>query len=344
MARLLTKEDLRTLTPMFGFIAFLHVLGFGIAWPFTLSGTLGLGAAAVAAYLLGVRHGFDTDHIAAIDNITRKLVNDGRRSKSVGLFFSLGHSTVVFLMALAVALGVRSAIALIESEDVRDMLGLLGTLVSGGFLVFIGVVNLAILLDLVRAARSMGRYDEKELEDLLIRRGLYSRMLYPLMRGVTREWHAYPVGLLFGLGFDTATQIALLILTASAAALELPWHALLALPILFASGMTLVDTTNGLLMYTAYSWAFIRAARRLYYNITATGTSVAVALLIGSIELLQITLEKLGLCEGPWGSVCSVEISDLGFYIVALFAIMWIAAILIWRLGRLEERWNRYIS
>ena len=248
---------------------------------------VGLG---VTAYTLGLRHAFDADHIAAIDNTTRKLMADGKRPLSVGFFFSLGHSTVVFVLALLFSLGVKALAGQVEDDGstLHDVTGLVGTGVSGTFLYVIAALNLVVLVGIVRVFREMrrGRFDEAELEAQLEARGLMNRFLGRFTRAIRAPWQMYPLGILFGLGFDTATEVALLFLAAGAAGAGLPWYAILCLPVLFAAGMSLLDTIDGSFMNFAYGWAFSRPVRKVYYNLVVTALSVAVAFIIGSIELL----------------------------------------------------------
>src|SRR3954467_11452929 len=232
-----------------------------------------------------MRHAFDADHIAAIDNTTRKLMSDSHVAVSVGFWFSLGHSSVVFGLCLLLALGVKALAGQVENDQsgLQQTTGLVGTAVSGVFLLIIGVLNLVVLRQIVGVFRRMrdGAFDEAELEEHLNNRGLLNRILGRVTRAVTKSWHMYPVGLLFGLGFDTATEVSLLVLAGGAASFALPWYAILVLPILFAAGMSLLDSIDGSFMNFAYGWAFSKPVRKVYYNITITGLSVAVALIIG---------------------------------------------------------------
>jgi len=305
---------------------------------------LGLG---LTAYTLGMRHAFDADHIAAIDNTTRKLMADGKRPVTVGFWFSLGHSTVVFALCLLLAVGIRSLSGQLESDgsSLHSVTGFIGTLVSGTFLYILGILNLVILLGIVKVFRAMkqGRYDEAALEEQLNNRGLMNRFLGGLTRSITKPWQIYPVGVLFGLGFDTATEIGLLVLAGGAAAFQLPWYAVLTLPVLFAAGMSLLDSIDGCFMNFAYGWAFSRPVRKVYYNLTITALSVAVALIIGTVELLSILTDKLAIDSGPLAWVGGLDLNYVGFVIVALFVLTWIVALAVWRLGRIEERWSGHL-
>ncbi|WP_328752547.1 HoxN/HupN/NixA family nickel/cobalt transporter [Streptomyces sp. NBC_00285] len=298
----------------------------------------------VTAYTLGMRHAFDADHIAAIDNTTRKLMGEGRRPLSVGFWFSLGHSSVVFVLALLLSLGVKALAGPVQNDDSRlhDVTSLIGTTVSGAFLYLIAAVNLVVLVGIWKVFRRMrtGRYDEAALEEQLNNRGFMNRLLGRVMKSITKPWQMYPLGLLFGLGFDTATEIALLVLAGSGAASGLPWYAILTLPVLFAAGMSLLDTIDGSFMNFAYGWAFSKPVRKVYYNLTITGLSVAVALLIGTAELLGLLAEKLGL-QGPfWNWISGLDLNLLGFVIVGLFFATWIVALVVWKAGRIEEKWT----
>jgi high-affinity nickel-transport protein len=332
------------------FIAFLHVVGWGllvsIVAPerYHVAGQVfgvGLG---VTAYTLGMRHAFDADHIVAIDNTTRKLMGDGRRPMSVGFWFSLGHSSVVFVMVLLLSLGIRVLAGAIgdENSSLQQAAGLWGTSVSGVFLILIGLVNLVALVGIVRVAllsRSRG-FDEAQLEERLGKRGVLNRILGRVTRAVSRPWHMFPIGLLFGLGFDTVTEVGLLVMAGGAAAADLPWWAVLVLPILFAAGMSLLDTLDGSFMNFAYGWAFSRPARKIFYNLTVTFLSLAVALGIGVVELASIFTDWLGVTSGPLAWVGSVDLGELGFWIVGLFVVTWAAALAVWRWGHLEQRWT----
>ncbi|MGD0386879.1 MAG: HoxN/HupN/NixA family nickel/cobalt transporter, partial [Solirubrobacteraceae bacterium] len=307
------------------------------------SGVFAIGT-GVTAYTLGLRHAFDADHIAAIDNTTRKLMGEGKRPLSVGLWFSLGHSSVVFMLAFLFAAGARALAGPVtrSSSTLHSVSGLVGTGVSGAFLYLIAALNVVILIGILRVFREMrgGRYDERELEAQLQARGLMNRIFGRFTRTVTKPWQMYPVGLLFGLGFDTATEVALLFLAAGAAGAGLPFYAILCLPILFAAGMSLLDTIDGSFMNFAYGWAFSKPVRKIYYNLTITGLSVAVALIIGTVELLGLATAKLGLNGGFWSWVSAININTLGLIIVGMFVATWLIALAIWRFARIEERWN----
>jgi high-affinity nickel-transport protein len=307
--------------------------------------TIGIG---VTAYTLGLRHAFDADHISAIDNTTRKLMSEGKRPLSVGFWFSLGHSTIVFLLALLLAVGVRSLAGPVKSEDsgLHQLTGWIGTLVSGSFLYVIAALNVLILLGIVKVFREMrsGVYDEQALTDQLNSRGFMNRFFGGLTRAITKPKQMYPIGVLFGLGFDTATEVALLVLAGGAAGAGLPWYAILCLPILFAAGMSLMDSIDGSFMNFAYGWAFSKPVRKVYYNLAITGLSVAVAFVIGTIELGALVGEQLNLSGSFWSWWESIDINLLGFILVGLFVLTWALALAIWRFGHIEERWSASIG
>jgi nickel/cobalt transporter (NiCoT) family protein len=335
---------------MGAFILLLHVVGFGILGFLVVpnhyhvgGGLFGFGT-GILAYTLGLRHAFDADHIAAIDNSTRKLMADGERPLSVGFFFSLGHSSVVFVLAILLNFGIKALIGQVrnDSSSLHHYTGLVGTSVSGFFLYVIAALNVVILVSIIRVFVNMrqGRYDDQELERQLDSRGLMNRFFGPLAKRVDTPWKMYPVGFLFGLGFDTATEIALLVLAGGAVAGGLPFYAILCLPVLFAAGMCLLDTIDGSFMNFAYGWAFSRPIRKVYYNLTITGLSVAVAFFIGTIELLSILGGELNLSGGIWDLTANFNINRAGFFIVGLFVITWVVALGIWRFGHVEARWE----
>jgi nickel/cobalt transporter (NiCoT) family protein len=346
----LTPDEWLRLGSIFAVIIALHVIGWGtllfIVEPAHLSvgdKAFGIGI-GLTAYTLGLRHAFDADHIAAIDNTTRKLMNDGQRPLGVGFFFSLGHSSVVFGLALLIAIGLKAIIGPVEqdSSTLHHYTSLIGTSVSGAFLYLIGIINVVILVGILRVFTQMRRgvYDEDELEEQLNNRGLLNRLLGRFTKSVTASWQMYPVGLLFGLGFDTATEVALLVLAGTSAAAGLPWYAILCLPVLFTAGMCLLDTIDGSFMNFAYGWAFSNPVRKVYYNITITGLSVVVALLIGTVELLGLLADQLGWSGAFWSWLGGVDLNAIGFLIVGLFVVTWVGAVLIWRYARIEEKWT----
>jgi len=332
----------------------LHVLGFflliAVIAPhhYTLgaSGAFAVGT-GVTAYTLGMRHAFDADHISAIDNTTRKLMADGKRPMSVGFFFSLGHSTIVFMLAFLFAIGIKALGGPVKDDgsQLHNVTNWIGTGVSGTFLYVIAALNMVILLGIIRVFGEMrsGNYDEAQLEHQLDSRGLMNRIFGRFTKTITKPWQMYPVGVLFGLGFDTATEVALLFLAAGAAGAGLPFYAILCLPVLFAAGMSLLDTIDGSFMNFAYGWAFSKPVRKVFYNITITGLSVMVALVIGTIELGGIIAQHLDAQGSFWNWFENININELGFIIVGMFVATWIVALSIWRFGHIEERWSAQI-
>jgi high-affinity nickel-transport protein len=352
----LSREEWRRLGAMFGFIAVLHIVGFTLLVLATtghhhLTGTTTFGiGTGVLAYTLGMRHAFDADHIAAIDNTTRKLMSEGKRPMGVGFFFSLGHSSVVFIMTCLLGIGIKAigtGLAETGENGTRESAlhhygGLIGTSVSGGFLYLIAALNLIVLVGILKVFLEMrrGQYDDEELERQLQQRGLMMRFFGPLARSIDTSWKMYPLGFLFGLGFDTITEIALLVLAGSALAAGLPFWALLSLPILFAAGMSLLDTIDGSFMNFAYGWAFSKPVRKVYYNVAITGLSVGVAFFIGTLELCQVLAGQLNLTGGFWDFANSFDLNTAGYWIVGTFVVVWALAIGIWRFGRVEARWE----
>ncbi|MGV1089137.1 MAG: HoxN/HupN/NixA family nickel/cobalt transporter [Mycobacterium sp.] len=330
-------------------IAALHLIGFGTLFLLIVPhhyqlGTqvfgIGLG---LTAYTFGLRHAFDADHIAAIDNTTRKLTADGAKPKSVGFWFAMGHSVMVLVLAVLVVAATKVAGTLLDDDSpVRHNLGIAGTVSSGLFLYLIGIVNIVALIGIWRVFRGMrrGQFDEHELEEHLNNRGVLARILRPIMTRLTHPAQMFGVGVLFGLGFDTATEVALLALAGTGAAAGLPWYAVLTLPVLFAAGMTMMDTADGMFMTVAYDWAFANPVRKVYYNLTITGLSVAVAILIGTIELVSVLHDDLNLTNPLTEWISGIDLNSFGFVIVGLFVLTWTAAIAYWRLSGAEQRWH----
>jgi len=346
----LSSAERRRLAGMATTIVMLHLVGWGLLLfviapqHVTVGGTafgVGLGT---TAYVLGMRHAFDVDHIAAIDNTTRALMDRRQRPLSVGFWFSLGHSSVVFALCALLAVGVRSIVGQVRDQGstLHTVTGTVGLTVSGVFLLLLGAVNFAVLLGIVRVFRRMreAHVPEAELESLLAQRGVLARILLRATRAVRKPAHMYPVGLLFGLGFDTATEVSLLVLASAGAAYALPWYALMCLPVLFAAGMCLFDTIDGTFMNFAYGWALSRPVRKVYYNLTITSLSVLVAWLIGSLELLSLLVRRLDLSGGPWDFISRAGAFQYsGYLVVGVFVLVWAASTAIWRYGRIEERW-----
>ena len=344
----------RSLLAMGAVVAALHALGFGLLLGVVAPHHYSLGSTGVftvgigiTAYTLGTRHAFDADHISAIDNTTRKLMAEGRRPMSVGFWFSLGHSSIVFALTFLLSIGIRSLAGPVSNDgsSLHQVTGLIGTLVSGSFLFVIAALNVAILVQILRVFRTMkqGSYDEAALEEHLANRGLMNRFLGRLTRTVVKPQQMYPIGVLFGLGFDTATEVALLVIAGGAAGAGLPWYAILCLPVLFAAGMSLLDTIDGSFMNFAYGWAFSKPVRKVFYNLTVTGLSVAVALVIGTIELGGLLATKLSLSGSFWTWFENIDLNLVGFVIAGLFVATWVIAVAVWRLGRIEERWTMHL-
>jgi nickel/cobalt transporter (NiCoT) family protein len=295
---------------------------------------------AFLAYTFGLRHAVDADHIAAIDNVTRKLMQEGKRPVAVGFFFSLGHSTVVVLASAAIAVAAASLQG--RFETLRSIGGTIGTLVSVLFLFLVAAANFIVLCSVYRTFRTVrrgGTYIDEDLNRLLAQRGFLGRMFRPMFRLVSRSWHMYPLGFLFGLGFDTATEIALLGIAAAEASRGLPIWSIMVFPALFTAGMSLIDTTDGVLMLGAYGWAFKKPIRKLYYNLTITFVSVLVAVLIGGIEALGLLAGRLGLAGPFWSLIGTLNenFGSLGYLIIAIFIASWLISTAIYRLGRFDR-------
>jgi high-affinity nickel-transport protein len=326
---------------LYGVVALLHGLGWGLYLHFAahFPALVGLG---FVAYMFGLRHAFDADHIAAVDDTVRYLLQKGKQPLGVGFYFSLGHSTIVMALGLVVAFAATAVKH--ELPALQNVGGIVGASVSGVFLWIIGILNLLVLLDILKVWKQAknGSHSHAHLEELLLKRGLLNRLFGGRLRTLmNHSWQMYPLGLLFGLGFDTASEVGLLAMTAGASAGNLPVAAVLSLPILFAAGMSLMDTTDGVLMSKAYNWAFLNPLRKIFYNITTTGLSVAVALLIGSIELLQVFGNMLGLRGDLFDFVARLDFGMLGYLIVGLFLLAWGSSVALWKFGRVEERYGR---
>jgi high-affinity nickel-transport protein len=348
------KEFRRDLTPiewlqtklMFLSILFLHILGFGVFIVFVVpSNYKGLGFGVfVLAYTLGLRHAFDADHISAIDNTTRKLMNEGKKPLSVGYFFSLGHSTIVVAIGAGIVIAEKTVYAAVShnSSGLEQFGGIFGTIVSATFLYLIAFLNIIILAGIVSVFRRMrqGDFDEEELEKQLENRGFMYRMFGAWMKSITKEWQMYPVGVVFGMGFDTATEVALLATTALLATQALPWYAIMCLPVLFTAGMSLMDTVDGVFMNVAYGWAFFNPVRKVYYNLAITGLSVFICVFIGTVELLGLLPDELHLHGSFWSFMAGFNINTAGFVIVGTFIVTWVGALTIWRYGHVEEKWT----
>jgi high-affinity nickel-transport protein len=354
----MTPTERRRVSLMYGSILGLHLLGFAIFIAFVVPAHykgLGIGI-SVLTYTLGLRHAFDADHLAAIDNCTRKVMNDREgtgkpRPFCFGYFFSLGHSSVVVAVGVAIIFAEKVVFRQFLHSDsgVEQFGGLFGTIVSASFLFLIGALNLVILAGIIRVFRSMrrGHFDEAELERQLDNRGFFYRFFGKWMRVITKEWQLYPVGVLFGLGFDTTTEVLFLGTTAFLAMQHIPWYAIICLPVLFTAGMTVMDTTDGVFMNLAYGWAFLNPVRKVYYNLAITGLSVGICFLVGGIEtlgLIATDVKGLSHAHGFWGFMRDFNINVAGFVIVGLFIVTWVAALLVWRYGRIEERWGANLT
>jgi nickel/cobalt transporter (NiCoT) family protein len=337
-----SRETFWSLARMAVVIVLLHVVGFLLlldpSWSRSTTTVLGLG---LTAYTLGLRHAFDADHIAAIDNTTRKLVGDARSPASVGFWFSLGHSSVVLALTFVLALGARALAGPIgdDSSTLHRVTGIIGTTVSGTFLYAIAGINLFLLIAAVRKLRAVkeGRMSAESVQDAAPA-GPLTRLFGRAVRAIRRPWQMYPLGVLFGLGFDTATEIGLLVVAATSAASGISGYALLALPLLFAAGMSLLDTADGLVMRYAYGWAFRKPERRMHYNLTVTALSVCVALIVGSVEFLSLIGERLQLSGAFWTWAGSIDLSTIGLGIAGLLVAVWAAAFAVSVLLRARRR------
>ena len=295
---------------------------------------------ALLAYSFGLRHAVDADHIAAIDNVTRKLMQEGKRPVSVGFWFAIGHSTVVILLALAIAVA-TTAIST-HFDTLKGFGNIAGTLVSTLFLFLIAVMNVVILANVWKAFRRVragGRFAEQDFDLLLNNRGLLARLFRPMFRLISRSWHMLPLGFLFGLGFDTATEVGLLGISATQAGQGMSIWSIMVFPALFAAGMSLIDTTDGVLMLGAYNWAFVRPIRKLYYNLVITAVSVVVAVLIGGIEGLGLIGDQLGLDGWFWDGIGALNdnFNSIGFVLVGVFIFAWIASVVFYRYAKLDD-------
>ena len=351
------RGEVARLSFLFGFVLLLHIVGFGLFLHYNAiakfhslsasNGTLVYAGAAGLAYGFGLRHAFDADHISAIDDTTRYLLHKGKRPLGVGFFFSLGHSTVVLALSVAIAFAAKAASRF--QQSFHETGGLIGTLVSGTFLYVIAALNFVVLVGILRMWRQVkqGTYQQAELDELLASRGFMNRIFKGRYNKlINHSWQMYPVGVLFGLGFDTATEIGFLGLSATAATagvaggVSLPPLAIIALPIIFAAGMCLMDTLDGVFMSKAYRWAFVTPIRKIYYNITTTALSIFIAFAIATVEVLGLLVQKLSLHGQPWRFVSTLDINVLGRAIVVVFVIVWIVAVAYYKLRKLDERYG----
>jgi nickel/cobalt transporter (NiCoT) family protein len=297
---------------------------------------------ALLAYTFGLRHAVDADHIAAIDNVTRKLMQQGQRPVGVGLFFSLGHSAIVILMSIGVAFAASALTSRFDS--MKEVGGVISTVASASFLFAIAFINILVLISVYRTFQAVKRgepFAEEDFDILLNKRGFLSRIFRPLFKLVTKSWHMFAIGFLFGLGFDTATEVALFGISSAQAANGMSLATIMVFPLLFTAGMTLVDTTDGVLMLGAYGWAFMRPIRKLYYNMTITAVSVVVAVLIGGLETLNLIGDQLGLTDGGgfWGAIGAINdnFGVLGYVIIGIFLVAWLGSVAVYKLRRYDE-------
>lgn len=344
-----TRDEYPRLGGMYGVVALLHLLGWGLFLYYQHDFGAAYATAGGLAYSFGLRHAFDADHISAIDDTTRYLMQRGKRPLGVGFFFSLGHSTIVVGLSLAIAVAAESVQKHIPA--LQNAGGTIGSTVSGTFLLLIAVLDFLILLGLIdvwRKAKS-GRYEQQELDDLMMQRGFINRIMGSRWRRfISDSWQMYPVGVLFGLGFDTATEVGLLALTGAAATghlgakghANLPFGAIVALPLLFTAGMSMMDTTDGVVMTRAYGWAFKNPLRKVYYNMTTVSLGIFVALGVGSVEYLQVVSTHANLNGGFWDFLNGLDFEILGYYIVGSFIVLWIASMLYYKFARVERRYG----
>ena len=350
--RTMNRTERRRVIGMYASIILLHVVGFAVFILYVLPAHykfFGVGL-SVTAYTLGLRHAFDADHISAIDNTTRKSMNqrteDEPRPFGYGYFFSLGHSTIVVAIGVGLIIAAKTVLPAVthSTSSLESFGGTFGTIVSASFLFLIGVLNLVILAGILKVFRSMrrGEYDEEELERQLENRGFFYRFFGKWMKAINKDWQMYPVGVVFGMGFDTATEVALLTTTALLASQHIPWQAIICLPILFTAGMCLMDTTDGMFMNLAYGWAFFNPVRKVFYNLAITGLSVAICFFIGGIEVLSLIPQDFHVnsSSGFWAFMANFDINKAGFIIVGMFIVTWAVSIAIWRWGHIEERWT----
>jgi nickel/cobalt transporter (NiCoT) family protein len=356
----LTVREWGRLAAIFGFILAVNVAGWAIFVLYVMphhvdyqgeDGSRGLGVGigvAITAWFLGFRHAFDADHISCIDNTTRKLMADGKRPLGSGFFFSFGHSTVIVAVGVGITIAARAVFgAMVDPSSAYETAGgTIGTLLSAGFLYLIALLNLIVLAGIFKVFRDMrgGAYDEAQLEAQLQARGLMYRFFGRFMRSINHTWQLYFVGLVFGIGFDTATEVVLLAATAYAAIQGLPYFAVLALPFLFSGGMMLFDTLDGAFMNFAYGWAFARPVRKVYYNLVITALSIGAAFIIGTIEVLGILTTEMHLHGAFWDTMANFDINVAGFCIAALFVLVWAAALIYWRFGNVEARWSSNVA
>ena len=354
------RSELPALFGVIGVVAFLHIAGWGLFIHYSTDpryqsltdskGALVYAGAGALAYSFGLRHAFDADHISAIDDTTRLMLAKGKKPLGVGLFFSLGHSTIVLALSVGIAFAAKQATKF--QKDFAETGGIIGASVSTIFLYLVGILNLIILIGIIKVWRQAktGNFSHEHLTQLLNERGLMKLIFRgAFKKGFDKSWQLYPVGVLFGLGFDTATEVALLALSATAAVGTvggtLPPLAIIALPLIFAAGMSLMDSLDGIFMTKAYSWAFTSPLRKIYYNLTTTGLSIFVAFVIGTIQFVGVLSEKTSIAEHqPFTAIANIDLNRVGYFIVLSFVAAWIFSVLIWKFGRYEENYSSGIN
>jgi len=352
----LSPAEWTRLTTMFAFIVAVNAAGWGTFVLYVLphhfdykgeGGSAGLGVGvgvAITAWFLGFRHAFDADHISCIDNTTRKLMADGKRPLGSGFFFSFGHSTVIVAVGVGITLAARAVFgAVVDPSSAYETAGgAIGTTLSASFLYLIALLNLIVLAGIFKVFRGMraGTYNEAQLEEQLQARGFMYRFFGRFMRSINHTWQLYFVGLVFGIGFDTTTEVLLLAATTYAALQGLPYFAVLALPLLFSGGMMLLDSLDGLFMNFAYGWAFARPVRKVYYNLVITALSIGAAFIIGTIEILGVLTSEVHLHGAFWDLMANFNVNLAGFCIAGLFVAVWAAALIYWRVGNVEDKWT----
>lgn len=355
-----SREELPALFGVLGTVLFLHIAGWGLFIYYNSdpayasitdsNGALIYAGAGALAYSFGLRHAFDADHISAIDDTTRLMLAKGKKPLGVGLFFSLGHSTIVLALSIFIAFAAKRAAEF--QSDFAETGGIIGASVSGFFLYLVGILNLVILVGVIKVwkAAKSGKFSHEHLEELLNERGLMRRIFRGrFAKSFDHSWQLYPVGVLFGLGFDTATEVGLLALSATAAVGTvggtLPPLAIIALPLIFAAGMSLMDALDGIFMTKAYAWTFTSPLRKIYYNITTTGISVFVALVIGTIQLVGVLANKTDIEELPvFNLIAAIDLGGVGYFIVGSFVAAWVVSVAIWKLGKYESRYSQGIE
>jgi len=355
-----SKDELPALFGVLGVVAFLHIAGWGLFIHYNSDpkyhalvdgkGALIYAGAGALAYSFGLRHAFDADHISAIDDTTRLMLAKGKKPLGIGLFFSLGHSTIVLALSIGIAFAAKQAVKF--QQNFAETGSIIGASVSAFFLYLVGILNLIILFGVIKVWKQAksGKFSHEHLTELLNERGLMKRIFRgAFAKGFDNSWQLYPVGVLFGLGFDTATEVALLALSATAAVGTvggtLPPLAIIALPLIFAAGMSLMDSLDGIFMTKAYSWAFTSPLRKIYYNLTTTGLSIFVALVIGTIELVGVLADKTNIENyQPFTAIANIDLNRVGYFIVASFIGAWIFSVLIWKFGRYEEKYSSGIK